>query len=303
MATVIRFSEFGGPEVLTAHEVDDPVPGPGEARVRVRAAGVNPVDARIRRGQLTAVVEVRFPQGLGNEFAGVVDRVGPGVAFREGDEVLGFTNARAYTDVLTVPADQLIAKPRGLAWDVAGSLSAVSQTAYNALRHLRVGEGDTVLIHAAAGGVGTIATQLAVLWGARVIGTASERNHAYLRSLGAIPVAYGDGLAERVRALGPVDAALDAVGGPALDVSLGVVADRTRIGTIADHARGRALGVPPMTWTRSTETLRLLAALHADRTLTMPVASYALANVVAAHRELDAGHVRGKLVLTPGTRK
>lgn len=300
MTTAIMFSAFGGPEVLTAHRLDEPVAGPGEVRVRVRVAGVNPVDARVRRGEFTAVVQARFPQGLGNEFAGVVDQIGPGVDGVEvGAEVLGFTNARAYTEVLTVPATQIVAKPAGLPWTVAGSLSAVSQAAYNALRWLRVAEGETLVIHAAAGGVGTIATQLATQWGARVIGTASERNHDYLRSLGAVPVRYGDGLADRIRALAPdgVDAALDAVGGAALDVSLDLIADRTRIGTIADHARGRALGVPEMRWERSTATLALLADLHAKGALTLPVKTYPLMEAVAAHRELDAGHVRGKLAL------
>lgn len=301
MGRRVVFFAYGGPEVLRLIEEEPPEPGVGEIRVRVRAAGVNPVDCKIRSGAFAAPGDT-FPQSLGNEFAGVVDAVGPGVASPSvGDEVLGFTVAAAYADHVVVPAGHVTAKPAGLPWEVAGALSAVGQTAHHAVRELGVAPGETLLVHAAAGGVGTVAVQLARDLGARVIGTARPRNHGYLRELGAIPVAYGPGLAERVRAIAPegVDAALDAVGGEAITVSLALVRDRRRIGTLVDDEAAKVHGIRRLRGARSAGTLAELAARCASGALRLPVTRrYPLAAAADAHREMETGHVRGKIVLT-----
>src|SRR5688572_21867283 len=214
MANVVVFNEYGGPEVLQLVEVPDPVPGAGDVRIRVKAAGVQPFDCATRRGDYAAYNPLKFPVRLGNEVAGVVDEVGPGVTdLAAGDEVIAFLDMLGYADTVVVPAAQVGRKPAKMSWPEAGGLSASGQTAYTALDELHVGPADTLLVHAAAGGVGSLAVQLAVVRGARVIGTASERNHDYLRGLGAIPVTYGPGLADRVRAAaepGGVTAVLDA---------------------------------------------------------------------------------------------
>jgi enoyl reductase len=312
MAVAIAFSAYGGPEVLHQIDVPDPLPGTGQVRVRVRAAGVNPVDCKLRRGDFDGVVPVTFPQRLGNEFAGVVDAVGEpaegsagdsagGSSFKVGDEVLGFTAANAYTHVLVVGTDQVARKPRAMPWEVAGSLSAVGQTALNAVGALRIGPGECFLVHAAAGGVGTVAVQLAVSKGATVIGTASERNHAYLWSLGAIPVSYGPGLVERVRGLAPdgVDAALDAIGGEAVAASVELGIDPDRIGTIVDETAAKRFGVHRLRGVRSAANLEMLAGLYDEGALALPItATFPLSEVADAHRIVETGHVRGKVALT-----
>ncbi len=291
------FSEAGGPEVLRLIEVPTPHAGDGQVRVRVRAAGVQPYDAAVRAGWTPPGVPSGFPRIPGNEFAGVVDEDPSGG--RTGQEVIGFGQLGAYAEYVVVPADQLTSKPAGMPWEVAGGFSAGAQTAHIALREIGVGPGDTVLIHGAAGAVGTVATQLAVGWGATVIGTAAEAHHEYLRSLGAIPVAYGEGLLDRLR---PADAALDAAGGAALDASLELVRDRRRIITLVDHARAADLGVRVTPNLRSAERLAGLADLHARGGLRIHVrSSYPLERAADAHREIETGHGRGKIVLTVGT--
>ncbi|MFI6269974.1 NADP-dependent oxidoreductase [Micromonospora zamorensis] len=303
MPFAMAITEFGDADVLRPLEVPEPDAGPGQLRVRVRAAGVNLIDCRIRSGFMQSIYPASFPQVLGNEFAGVVDQTGPDVTgFAVGDEVLGFAFMQSYTEVLVVGVDQVVAKPADLSWEAAGSLSAVGQTAYNALRALQVSSGQTVLVHAAAGGVGTVAVQLARAFGATtVIGTASPGNHDYLRSLGAEPVAYGAGLADRVRALAPagVDVALDAHGGQeALDVSLDLVSDRKRIGTIANFRAAGQHGITMLRGERSVETLAALTRLYDDGGLRLHVQrTYPLRQAADAHREAEAGHVRGKLAL------
>ncbi|MFF3004578.1 NADP-dependent oxidoreductase [Kitasatospora sp. NPDC057940] len=299
----VTVTRSGGPEVLRVTEVPDPEPGPGEVRVRVFAAGVQPVDLAIREGFRPPGATAEPPFVLGNEFAGVVDRLGPdGSGWQVGDEVLGFRFLDSQAELVTVDAAQLVAKPAGLPWEQAGSLSASGQTAHLALTLLAVGPGDTVLVHGASGGVGTVAVQLARAWGATVIGTASERNHDYLRDLGAIPVAYGEGLVERVRAVAPqgVDAAFDAAGRGALAASVELVADRSRIGTVVDYAEAERLGARglrgPRTAARLTELVRLWEAggLRLEIAEALP-----LERAAEAHRLVGAGHVRGKVVLVP----
>ncbi|MEV7601037.1 NADP-dependent oxidoreductase [Kitasatospora sp. NPDC089797] len=298
----VTVPESGGPEVLRVTRVDDPEPGPGEVRVRVYAAAVQPVDLAIREGFRPPGLVAEPPLVLGNEFAGVVDRLGPGVDTRRvGDEVLGFRVLGCQAELVTVDAGQLVAKPAGMPWEQAGSLSASGQTAHLALELLGVGPGDTVLVHGASGGVGTVAVQLARASGATVIGTASARNHDYLRELGAIPVAYGEGLVERVRAVAPqgVDAAFDAAGRGALAASVELVADRHRIGTVVDYQEAERLGVRGLRGPRTAERLAGLVALWEAGGLRIEIAeSLPLERAEQAHRLVGAGHVRGKVVLT-----
>jgi enoyl reductase len=298
----LAFARYGGPDVLEVIDVPTPVAGPGQARVRVKAAGVQSFEAKLRRGDLDGYVPVSFPQRLGNEFTGVIDQVGGDVSgFSLGDEVLGFTTLDAAAEHVVVPPSQLAHKPPQLSWEAAGAMSAAGQTAYLALKGLGVAAGEIVLIHAAAGGVGTAATQLAVAWGAKVIGTASEHNHDYVRSLGATPVAYGPGLVERVRAIAPdgVDAALDAVGGEANEASIALVEDRSRAGTIVDYLAVRALGIRMLGGERSAAILTELAELHTRGLLDVPISlAVPMEQAAEAHRQIDTGHSRGRVVLT-----
>jgi NADPH:quinone reductase-like Zn-dependent oxidoreductase len=244
---------------------------------------------------------VPWPRIPGNEFAGVVDQVGDGVTgVVAGDEVLGFGALFSYAEYTVVPGANVAAKPAGVPWEVAGGLTAGVQTAELALDGLGIGEGDTLLVHAAAGSVGTAAVQIARTRGATVIGTAREANHDYLRDLGAIPVVYGEGLADRVRALAPggVDAALDGAGGHALEVSIELVQDRRRIVTLVEHAKAAELGVQVVQGERSAERLGRYAALYAEGRFRFPVRrAYRLEEAADAHREIETGHGQGKIVI------
>jgi enoyl reductase len=302
MAKAIAFSAYGPPSVLHAVEVEEPHAAAGQVRVRVKAAGVNPVDYKMRRGDFADTVPARFPQTLGNEFAGIVDQVGDGVtAFAIGSRVLGFTSAAAYAEYVVVGADQIAVKPAAMPWEVAGVLSAAGQSAFNALHELGVAAGETLLVHGASGGVGTVAVQLARAAGATVIGTASPANHDHLRSLGALPLAYGGDLITRVRAMAPhgVHAALDLAGGEAITASLALVADRDRIGTTVDADAAAEYGIRRLRGVRSTRTLTTLADLHERAELRIVISgTYPLDQAGTAHHDLENGHIRGKIVLT-----
>jgi len=309
MSAVVIATAFGGPEVLSV--VDQPAgePAPGEARIQVRAAGVNPVDWKQYSGQMGAD-PARLPMRLGAEASGVVtavgpdagglDAVGPAGPVRVGDEVIAFRAPGAYAAEVAVPVDSLVPKPATLDWAPASGLMLAGVTGWHALAATGVHQGDTVLMHGAAGGVGLIAIQLAVARGATVIATASPARHEFLRELGAIPVAYGDGLDGRVRAAAPggVDVALDLVGtGEALDVSLDLVADRAREAGI--KLLGGAPGADPGTEVRMPARFDL-AKLAGDGALRVFVArSYPLSQVADAHRYSMAGHATGKIVLIP----
>ncbi|TDD14464.1 NADP-dependent oxidoreductase [Nonomuraea diastatica] len=297
------FAEPGGPDVLKVMELPVPQAGQGEVRVRVRAAGVQPFDAAVRAGWLPPYMSgVDYPRIPGNEFAGVVDQVGPGVTgVAPGDEVLGFSRLHAYAEYIVVPAADVAAKPAKVPWEVAGGMTSGVQTAELALDGLRVAAGETLLVHGAAGSVGTAAVQIARRRGATVIGTAREVNHDHLRDLGAIPVTYGDGLAGRVRALAPggIDASLDGAGGHALEVSIQLVEDRTRIVTLVEHGKAAELGVQVVQGERTAERLGRYAALYAAGAFVFPVRrAYRLEEAADAHREIETGHGRGKIVLT-----
>lgn len=294
------FAEFGGPEVLTVMSRPMPEAGPGQVRVRIKAAGMQPFDTAVRAGWTPPGLTDPLPRIPGNEFAGVVDQVGPDVSLEVGAEVLGFSLLNSYAEYIVVPATDVTPKPPGLPWEVAGALTAAVQTADIAINQLNPAAGETLLVHAAAGAVGTVAVQLAIRRGAIVIGTAREENHAYLRDLGAIPVAYGDGLASRVRALAPggVDAALDGAGGAALDVSLELVPDRGRILTMVDHDKADELGIMVTKGVRTAERLGRYAALCAKGELKFLIRrTYRLEEAADAHREIETRHGRGKLAL------
>ncbi|MER7106723.1 NADP-dependent oxidoreductase [Streptomyces sp. NPDC000229] len=284
-------------------DLPEPKAGPGEVRVRVKAAGLNPIDAKIRRGEFDAVFDISFPQQLGNEFAGMVDQVGAGVeGFAVGDEVIGFVDLAACAEQVVVPVENLALKPAELSWETAAVIGAVGQAAYNALRMLEVAAGETVLIHGAAGGVGSVAVQFARAWGARVIGTVSDDNHDYVRSLGGTPVTYGEGLQERVRELAPqgVDASLDLTGSQeAITVSISVTGDKGRIVTLASPPLAKQYGITMMFGTRAAETVAQVAGLAARGDLDLPIARrFTLAELSEAHRLMETGGQRGKLVLT-----
>ncbi len=296
-------SSFGPPETLRLTEVAEPLVGTGQVRVRVRVAGVQPVDGKVRAGGTPLARSVTFPLIPGNEFAGVVDGVGEGVTdFSPGDEVLGFGLFGCYAEYVVVPADQIVSKPPSMPWEIAGGFSGNGQGAHMALREMKVCPGDTVLVNAAAGGLGTFAVQLARAWGAeQVIGTASEANHDYLRALGAVPVTYGEGLAERIRALAPegVDAALDAAGEEALRASVEVTKDKDRVVTMVSFAAAQELGLRDWSATRSAARLAELVKLYEEGALTLHIrAAYPLERAADAHRDVGSGHGRGKVVIT-----
>lgn len=294
---------YGPPEVLRPTELRVPEPGPGQVRIRIRAAGVQPFDLGVREGWVAPGAGPGFPVVPGNEFAGVVDRLGADVGdFAPGDEVLGYSLLGAYAQYTTVPAEQLVHKPTAMPWTVAGGFSGNGQGAHLALSRLRVGPGDTVLIGAAAGALGTFSVQLARAWGATtVIGTASERNHDHLRALGAIPVTYGEGLVDRIRAVAPdgVDAALDAAGPEGLRAALAVTKDRDRVVTMVAMEEAARLGLPDWGGNRSAARLAELTALYEKGALDVHLrATFPLERAADAHRLVATGHGRGKVVLT-----
>jgi NADPH:quinone reductase-like Zn-dependent oxidoreductase len=299
----VRFSRFGGPEVLELVDLPDPHPGPGEVRIAVRAAGINPSDWKKRQG----LMDEDLPQTLGHEAAGVVDEVGEGVTDGAvGDRVFGFTaeeGAQAELAVLAYYAPI----PPSLDFPEAAALPAAIETATRALDQLGVKSGTTVLINGASGSVGAAAVQLAVVRGARVIGTAGPANHDYLRSLGAEPVAYGEGLVDRVRALAPegVDAALDVAGSGVLPELIELAGAPEYVITIADFAGAREHGVRFSRGDagRALHALADIGELTESGRFALPVAQiFPLADVAEAHRVSETGHARGKLVLvvSPG---
>jgi len=301
MSDVLVFSAYGGPEVLHVVDLDPGTPGPQQIRVRVHAAGIQPFDCLFRSGAARQWVPATFPQRIGNELAGVVEAVGAEVTtVAVGDHVLGWAMLAGAAAHVIVAADQVVARPAGMPWLEAGALSASGQTASTALDRLGVRAGETLLIHAAAGGVGSFAVQLARALGAHVIGTASERNHDYLRSLGATPVRYGDGLIDRIRAAAPhgVDAALIGVGADeAVRTSRELVARPQRIGTLGFHPLAAQLGIARISTERSIARLTALVTQYTEGSLKVEIErAYPLAEAAAAHHRMETGHVRGKLV-------
>src|SRR5580693_3166897 len=297
----VRFSQFGGPEVLEIVGLPDPHPGPGQVRIAVRAAGVNPSDWKKRQG----LMDGELPQTMGYEAAGVVDEVGEGVAdVAVGDRVFGLSAEGAAQAELAV-LSYYAPIPASLDFAGAAALPAAIETATRALDQLSVGSGSTLLINGASGSVGSAAVQLAVVRGARVIGTASPANHDYLRSLGAEALAYGEGLVERVRALAPggVDAALDVAGSGVLPELIEIAGGADHVVTIADFAGAREHGVRFSSGDagRALHALAGIGELIESGRFSLPVGpTFPLAEIAAAHRAGENGHVRGKLVLLVG---
>lgn len=313
MSKAVSYSEYGGPEVLEIIDRPEPHAGEGEVRVAVRAAGLNPYDFKVRRTGFSGHV---LPSLQGAEFAGVIDEVGDGVTgWAVGDEVLGWVGRGAQAEHVVVPQAHVASKPAGLDWAVAGGIGLVANTAKRSVDSLGLGPADTVLVTAAAGGVGVIAAQFAKATGATVVGTASESNHEFLRGLGVVPVSYGPGAdgtgeLERLRAAavnvstgqGGYTAALDNIGGEAIRTALALGIPPERINTIADHSAVEEFGVQGVGGGKKTaEELAEFARQAAEGELVVPIRStYPLADVVAAFRDLETGHGLGKVVLLVG---
>lgn len=302
----IVLNEYGTSDDLRLVDRPEPKVAPGEVLIRVKAAGVNPVDWKLAAGYLDPIMDTGFPLIPGWDVAGVVERVGPdSPEFAVGDEVYGYARKDwaqngTYAELVSANVRMIAKKPASLSWEQAAGVPLAGLTAYQAIRRAGVAAGDTVLIHAAAGGVGSFGVQIAVALGARVIGTASERNHDYLRSLGAEPVTYGEGLAGRVRALAPggIDAALDFVGEDAVEVSLSVLRRPERLVSIttdaAEEHGGHYLWVRP-----DSADLAALASLADEGRLTVHVdRALPLAEAAEAWRLNASGRTRGKIVLT-----
>jgi NADPH:quinone reductase-like Zn-dependent oxidoreductase len=304
MSLAVRFDRYGGSDVLKVVEVEDRPPAIGEVRVRVVAAGINPGEISIREGHIHERFPASFPSGQGSDFAGVVAEVGERVdGVHVGDEVIGFSDWRsAQAESVTLPADHVIPKPHGVDWNQAGALYVAGTTARACVTAVRLRRGDTVVIGGAAGGVGILTTQLAVLSGALVVATAGKANHAYLESLGAIPVEYGKGLADRIRKIAPdgVDAYIDCFGDGNVEAAVALGVDRNRINTIADRVVGKKYGVrmEGMATVPARETMIELAHLMAAGDLAVPIAeTYPLVEVRAAYERLAKRHALGKIVL------
>lgn len=311
----VRFSEYGNLDVLRVDDVPRPDAGPGQVLVQVRAAGINPGEAKIRQGALRSQFPASFPSGQGSDLAGTVTDIGPGVtnaAF--GDEVLGWVDTRSsQAEYAVVEAANLTPRPASVPWEVAGAIPVAGFTAWATVRAVGVKPGDTVVVSGAAGGVGSIAVQLARRAGATVIGLAGPANHEWLRGHGVVPVAYGDGVADRIRAAVPktggprggepqADAFIDTFGGDYVELALNDLRVKPeRVDTIVRFdavdkygikAEGNAAGA-------SAAVLKELGGLVAAGDLEIPVTTYPLADVRAAYAELEKGHTRGKIVLIP----
>ncbi|HZA10387.1 NADP-dependent oxidoreductase [Mycobacterium sp.] len=308
MSKTVVFDRYGDIDVLEVRDVPRPVPAAGEVLVEVKAAGINPGEAMIRWGALHERWPATFPSGQGSDLAGVVAEIGAGVdSFAVGDEVLGFTHRRAsQAEFVAVPADQLTAKPPAVSWEVAGALYVAGTTAYAAVRAVNLTPNDTVAVAGAAGGVGSIAVQLAKRTGATVLGVAGPSNDDWLTAHGVIPVNYGEDLADRLRAAAPagrIDAFLDFFGGGYVELAvaeLGVAPER--VDTIIDFPAVERFGVKMAGNADASDAgvLAELAGLVADGELEVPIAEvFALDEVRRAYRTLEQRHTRGKIVLRP----
>lgn len=305
MPKAVRFHHYGDIDVLQVVDVERPVPGPDQVLVSVKAAGINPGEASIRKGQLHQRWPATFPSGEGSDLAGVVVAVGEGVqAFAVGDEVIGFTNKRAsHSEFVVVEASELIHRPPHVSWEAAGSLFVAGTTAYAAIRAVSLQQGDTLAVSGAAGGVGSIVVQLAVREGAKVIGLASPVHHQWLSDHHVIPVAYGAGVEERLRTASAnhLDAFIDTFGADYIEIALGLGVRPERINTIINFAAAEKYGVKTEGHNgASVAVLADLAQLIERRELEIPIARvYPLANVREAYRELEQRHALGKIVLIP----
>ncbi|MGD0296050.1 MAG: NADP-dependent oxidoreductase [Bryobacteraceae bacterium] len=317
MPRAVRFDKYGGLEVLQVVEVERPTPGPGKVLVRVKAAGINPGEASIRKGMFADRWPSTFPSGQGSDLAGIVEEVGPGLTpgvkprvtpgvtnVAVGDEVIGFTNDRSsQAEFVVVESGNLVPRPGNVSWEQAGALFVAGTTAYAAVRSVALSAGDTVVVSGAAGGVGSIAVQLARNAGAKVIGLSSDANRKWLADHGVIPVTYGDGVEDRVRAAagGKIDAFVDTFGGGYVQLALKLGVAPNRIDTIIDFAAAAKYGVKTEGnhEAANADVLAQLSGLVAAGRLEIPMKVYPLAEVRDAYRELEQRHTRGKIVLEP----
>jgi NADPH:quinone reductase-like Zn-dependent oxidoreductase len=305
MSRAVRFDGYGGLDVLQVTDVDPPEPGAGQVQVEVRAAGINPGETGIRSGAMAEQYPTTFPSGEGSDFTGVVRAVGEGVtAPAVGDEVIGWTDERgSHAELVVVPAGQVVPKPPEVPWEVAGGLYVAGTTAVGAVNAVAPGQGETVVVSGAAGGVGGLAAQLARRDGADVIGVASEANADWLAAHGIRPVPYGDGLADRLRAAAPggIDAWIDVFGGGYVELAAELGVAPERVATVIDFAGAGRTGAQTVfgASTPGAPALTLLAGLIASGELAVPVAAYPLDQVREAYAELEKRHTRGKIVLVP----
>lgn len=309
MTQAIVATSYGGADVLEFRDITTPGPGPGQVLINVKAAGVNPIDWKLYSGAFGTDPD-KLPMRLGLEISGTIAAVGAGVdGLVPGDDVIAAGQIGGYASRVIAAADQVFKKPASLSFDEAAGFLLTGQTAVHLLEATNVAEGDTVLIHGAAGGVGLLATQLAKASGATVIATASAARHDQLRGYGALPVEYGPGLQERVSAIGPVDAALDLVGtDEAADVSLALVADKGRIATIAGFGRaasdgfkalGGGPGADPGTEIRLAARPELIRLAGNGELKVTIDRTYPLSEARQAHEYGQTGHARGKIILLP----
>ncbi|GCE30926.1 NADPH:quinone reductase [Dictyobacter alpinus] len=306
MSKAVRFEQYGDIDVLQVVEVEQPTPGPGQALVKVKAAGINPGEASIRKGLLHAIWPTTFPSGQGSDLAGIITAVGEGVTnFAVGDEVIGFTDNRAsHAEFVAVEVSNLTRRPRNVPWEVAGSLFVAGTTAYAAIHAVALKAGDIVAVSGAAGGVGSIVVQLAKKAGAKVIGLASPANHQWLSDHQIIPVAYGEGVEERLRAAADnhLDAFIDTFGADYVELALKLGVRPERINTIINFAAVEKYGIQAQGSSQASNpaVLAELAQLIDQGDLEFPIARvYPLADVREAYRELEQHHTHGKIVLVP----
>jgi NADPH:quinone reductase-like Zn-dependent oxidoreductase len=303
----VRFDKYGGPDVLHISELDLPVPAKGQVLVKVKAAGINTGETAEREGAFATIWPWPLPSGQGTDFAGIVEQPGEGVTnVKKGDAVIGFTQKRdSQADYVLAEAGDLVPKPAHISWEQAGSLFMVGTTAYGAVKAVGLKKGDTLVVSAAAGGVGSVVVQLSTEAGAKVIGIASETNHDWLKKHGVIPVAYGPDLATRIKQAaggGPIDAFIDCFGKGYVElaVQLGIPADR--IDTLIDFEAAKKYNVKT-DGSDVAATGEVLQALTNDvdqGKLEIPIARvYPLTQVREAFQELEKRHTHGKIVLVP----
>lgn len=306
MPKAVKFDHYGDVDVLRVVDVERPVPGRRQVLVRVKAAGINPGEAAIRKGLLADMWPATFPSGEGSDLAGVIEAVGDGVSgFSVGDEVIGFSDQRSsHAELVIVDVAHIVSKPKNVPWEQAGALFVVGTTAYAALEAVALKKGETLVVSGAAGGVGSVTVQLARDLGAKVIGLASDANRQWLEAHGASAVAYGDGVEDRIREAsdGKVDAFIDTYGSGYVELALRLGVPKERIDTIIDFAAAQKHGVKTKgnDDAANAAVLSKLADALSSRRLEIPIAKvYALADVREAYRELEKHHTRGKIVLRP----
>lgn len=299
----LRYSRYGGPDVLEFVESEIPKPRWGEVVVDVLASGINHIEAFVREGYLAETVPIELPAGQGSDFAGLVREVGTGVeGWKRGDEVIGHAVRGAHATHVVVPATSLVRKPKRVNWEEAGGLYLAGLTALDTLDGLRLGQGDTLVISAAAGGVGNIEAQLAKFAGVRVIGTCGERNHDFLREQGVKPVVYGEGMADRIRKIAPggVTAFIDNFGqdGQQLAFELGVPPQKYRSSEDRKAIELAAIAPDEEFAAHATKQLQRLAEFTADHALHVVVSAfYPFDLIIDAFEDLDRMHARGKIIV------